>query len=99
MSGGSRGIGLAIAVRLAQEGANVAIMAKTDEPNPKLPGTIHTAAEEINAAGGNALPILGDIRYEEQVADAVAKTVETFGGIDICVNNASAIDLRPIGEL
>ena len=99
MSGGSRGIGLAIAVRLAQEGANVAIMAKTDEPNPKLPGTIHTAAEEINAAGGKALPILGDIRFEDQVADAVAKTVEEFGGIDICVNNASAIDLRPIGEL
>jgi citronellol/citronellal dehydrogenase len=99
MSGGSRGIGLAIAVRLAQEGANVAIMAKTDVPNPKLPGTIHTAAKEIEDAGGQALGIVGDIRHEDQVEAAVAQTVEKFGGIDICVNNASAIDLRPIGEL
>ncbi len=99
MSGGSRGIGLAIAVRLAQEGANVAIMAKTDQPNPKLPGTVHSAAKEIEDAGGAALGIVGDIRDEQQVEAAVAKTVERFGGIDICVNNASAINLSPIGEL
>jgi citronellol/citronellal dehydrogenase len=99
MSGGSRGIGLAIAERLAGEGANVAIMAKTDKPHPKLPGTIHTAAEAIEAAGGRALPIVGDIRDENQVADAVEKTVKEFGGIDICVNNASAITLAPIGGL
>jgi citronellol/citronellal dehydrogenase len=99
MSGGSRGIGLAIAKRLAQEGANVALIAKTDEPHPKLPGTIHTAAEEIEAAGGKALPIVGDIRHEDQVAAAVEQTVERFGGIDICVNNASAIALASIGDL
>jgi citronellol/citronellal dehydrogenase len=99
MSGGSRGIGLAIATRLAQEGANVAFVAKTDQPHPKLPGTIHTAAAEIEAAGGKALPILGDVRDENQVAAAVAQTVERFGGIDICVNNASAINLAPMGEL
>ena len=93
ISGGSRGIGLAIALRAAQDGANVAIAAKTAEPHPKLPGTIYTAAEEIDAAGGKALPILCDIREESQVAAAVAKTVETFGGIDICINNASAISL------
>ena len=93
ISGGSRGIGLAIALRAAQDGANVAIAAKTAEPHPKLPGTIYTAAAEIEAAGGKALPILCDIREESQVAAAVAKTVETFGGIDICINNASAISL------
>ena len=93
ISGGSRGIGLAIALRAARDGANVTIAAKTAEPHPKLPGTIYTAAEEIEKAGGKALPVLCDIREEEQVADAVAKTVETFGGIDICVNNASAINL------
>lgn len=93
ISGGSRGIGLAIAVRAAQDGANVTIAAKTAEPHPKLPGTIYTAAAEIEAAGGKALPFLCDIRDEEQVAAAVAKTVETFGGIDICINNASAISL------
>ena len=93
ISGGSRGIGLAIALRAAQDGANVAIAAKTAEPHPKLPGTIYTAAEEIEAAGGKALPTLCDIREESQVAAAVAKTVETFGGIDICINNASAISL------
>jgi len=93
ISGASRGIGLAIALRAARDGANVAIAAKTAEPHPKLPGTIHTAAAEIEAAGGRALPILCDIRDEAQVADAVARTVETFGGIDICVNNASAISL------
>ena len=99
MSGGSRGIGLAIATRLAQEGARVALMAKTDEPHPTLPGTIHTAADEIRAAGGDALPLVGDIRDADQVEKAAAKTVERFGGIDIVVNNASAINLAPIGDL
>ncbi len=93
ISGGSRGIGLAIALRAARDGANVTIAAKTAEPHSKLPGTIYTAAEEIEQAGGKALPVLCDIRDEAQVADAVAKTVERFGGIDICVNNASAIQL------
>ena len=95
ISGGSRGIGLAIALRAAADGANVAIAAKTAEPHPKLPGTIYTAAKEIEAAGGKALPIICDIREEEQVADAVDATVEKFGGIDICINNASAISLTP----
>jgi citronellol/citronellal dehydrogenase len=99
MSGGSRGIGLAIAKRLASEGANVAFVAKTDQPHPKLPGTIHTAAAEIEEAGGKALPILGDVRDEAQVAAAVEQAVERFGGIDICVNNASAINLAPMGDL
>lgn len=99
MSGGSRGIGLAIAVRLAQAGANVAIVAKTDEPHPTLEGTIHTAAEEIRDAGGEALPILGDVRDEAHVAAAAAQTVERFGGIDVVVNNASAINLAPMAEL
>lgn len=99
MSGDSRGIGLAIAVRAAQDGANVAIIAKTGEPHPRLPGTIHTAAAEIEAAGGNALPILGDVRDENSVAAAVEQTVERFGGIDIVVNNASAINLSNIGDL
>jgi citronellol/citronellal dehydrogenase len=93
ITGGSRGIGLAIAVRAARDGANVAIAAKTAEPHPKLPGTIHTAAEQIEKAGGRALPILCDIRDEQQVIAAVQKTAETFGGIDILVNNASAISL------
>lgn len=93
ISGGSRGIGLAIALRAARDGANVTIAAKTAEPHPKLPGTIYTAAEEIEKAGGKALPVLCDIREEEQVADAVEKTVATFGGIDVCINNASAISL------
>jgi len=99
MSGGSRGIGLAIAVRAARDGANVAIIAKTDQPDPRLPGTIHSAAEEIEAAGGRALPILGDVRDDESVAGAVAQTVERFGGIDLVVNNASAINLANIGAL
>jgi citronellol/citronellal dehydrogenase len=93
MSGGSRGIGLAIAVRAAADGANVALIAKTAEPHPKLEGTIYTAAETIERAGGQALPILGDIRDDDQVASAVARAVERFGGIDVCVNNASAISL------
>lgn len=99
MSGGSRGIGLAIAVRAARDGANVALIAKTDQPDPRLPGTIHTAAAEIEAAGGTALPIVGDIRDEDSVAAAVDRTVERFGGIDIVLNNASAINLANIGEL
>jgi citronellol/citronellal dehydrogenase len=93
MSGGSRGIGLAIAVRAAADGANVALIAKTAEPHPKLEGTIYTAAETIEEAGGQALPILGDIRDDDQVASAVAQAVDRFGGIDVCVNNASAISL------
>src|SRR6188472_1421209 len=93
ISGGSRGIGLEIALRAARDGANVALIAKTAEPTPQLPGTVFTAAEEIEAAGGRALPIVGDIRDESQVAEAVAATVERFGGVDVCVNNASAINL------
>ena len=93
VSGGSRGIGLAIALRAARDGARVAIAAKTAEPHPKLKGTIYTAADEIRAAGGQALPILCDIRDEAQVIAAIDKTVAEFGSIDICVNNASAISL------
>jgi citronellol/citronellal dehydrogenase len=93
ISGGSRGIGLAIALRAARDGANVALIAKTAEPHPKLEGTVFTAAEEIEAAGGNALPVVGDIRDEQQVVAAVEQAVERFGGIDVCVNNASAINL------
>src|SRR5205085_6387243 len=93
ISGGSRGIGLAIALRAARDGANVALIAKTAEPHPKLEGTVYTAAEQIEAAGGRALPIVGDIRDEAQVDAAVAQAVERFGGIDVCVNNASAINL------
>ena len=96
VTGGSRGIGLAIALRAARDGANVAIAAKTSEPHPKLEGTIHTAAAAIEAAGGKALPLVCDIRDDAQVEDAVAQTVARFGGIDICVNNASAISLTPI---
>ena len=95
VSGGSRGIGLAIVRRAAADGANVAIAAKTVEPNPKLPGTIYSAAEEVEAAGGKALALACDIRDEEQVAAAARKTAETFGGIDILINNASAISLTP----
>jgi citronellol/citronellal dehydrogenase len=93
VSGGSRGIGLAIALRAARDGANVAIAAKTSDPNPKLPGTIHTAAAEIDAAGGHALPLLCDIRDEASVNAAVAATAAQFGGIDVLINNASAISL------
>jgi citronellol/citronellal dehydrogenase len=95
ISGGSRGIGLAIALRAARDGANIAIAAKTVEPNPKLPGTIYSAAQEIEAAGGKCLPLQVDIREELQVVEAAKKTAETFGGIDILVNNASAINLTP----
>jgi citronellol/citronellal dehydrogenase len=93
ITGASRGIGLAIALRAACDGANIVIAAKTTEAHPKLPGTIYTAAQEIEAAGGKALPLMVDIRSEEQTAEAVKKAVETFGGIDICINNASAISL------
>jgi citronellol/citronellal dehydrogenase len=99
MSGGSRGIGLAIAERVARDGAKVALVAKTAEPHPRLPGTIYTAAEVIEDAGGEALPIVGDIRDAEAVEAAVAQTVERFGGIDIVVNNASAINLAPMRDL
>ena len=95
ITGGSRGIGLAIALRAARDGASIAIAAKTSDPNPKLPGTIHTAAEEIRAAGGTALAIQCDLRDENQIADAIAQTVTEFGGIDILINNASAINLTP----
>ena len=93
ISGGSRGIGLAIAKRVARDGANVAFIAKTADPHPALPGTVYTAAAEIEEAGGRALPIVGDIRNEDQVVAAVEAAVELFGGIDFCVNNASAINL------
>ena len=93
ITGASRGIGKAIALRAARDGANIVIAAKTVKPHPTLPGTIYTAAEEIEAAGGKALPLLVNIRFEEQLAAAVKQAVETFGGLDICVNNASAISL------
>jgi citronellol/citronellal dehydrogenase len=95
ITGGSRGIGLAIALRAARDGASIAIAAKTSDPNPKLPGTIHTAADEIRAAGGTALPIQCDLRDENQIADAIAQAAAEFGGIDILINNASAINLTP----
>ena len=93
ITGASRGIGLAIALRAAKDGANVAVVAKTAEPNPKLPGTVYSAVEEIEKAGGKGLACICDIRFEEQVLEAVKKTVDTFGGIDVLVNNASAISL------
>ncbi|MGY4653120.1 SDR family oxidoreductase [Mycobacterium sp. URHB0021] len=99
ISGASRGIGLAIAKRAAADGANIALVAKTAEPHPKLPGTIYTAAKEIEEAGGQALPIVGDVRDGASVADAVGQAVAQFGGIDICVNNASAINLGSIEEV
>jgi citronellol/citronellal dehydrogenase len=95
ITGASRGIGLAIGLRAARDGANVAIAAKTAEAHPKLPGTIYSAAAEIEAAGGKALPLIVDVRDEASVYDAVERTVAAFGGIDICVNNASAISLTP----
>ena len=95
VSGASRGIGLAIAKRAAKDGANIILAAKTAEPHPKLPGTIYTAADEIIEEGGQALPVICDIRDEENVRDAVNKGLDHFGGIDICVNNASAISLTP----
>jgi citronellol/citronellal dehydrogenase len=98
ITGASRGIGLAIALRAARDGANVTIAAKSETPHPKLPGTIHTAAEDIQKAGGKALPLAVDVRDEEAVKAAIAKTVETFGGLDIVVNNASAISLTPVAD-
>ncbi|KQY56001.1 short-chain dehydrogenase [Aeromicrobium sp. Root495] len=99
MSGGSRGIGEAIAVRAARDGANVALLAKTAEPHPVLPGTIYTAAQAVIDAGGQALPLVGDVRDDAFVEDAVARTAEKFGGIDIVVNNASAIDLSSTADI
>ncbi|MBG6191969.1 citronellol/citronellal dehydrogenase [Arthrobacter sp. CAN_A212] len=99
MSGGSRGIGLAIALRAARDGANIALMAKTGEPHPKLDGTVFTAAQQIRDAGGRALPIVGDVRNDDDVAAAVAATTAEFGGIDVVVNNASAIDLSPTRDV
>ena len=99
MSGGSRGIGLAIGIAAGRLGANVVLLAKTDTPDPRLPGTIHTAAAEIEQAGGTALAVVGDVRDEESVQRAVDLAVERFGGIDICVNNASALNLSPTEQL
>lgn len=99
ISGASRGVGLSIAKRAAADGANIALIAKTAEPHPKLPGTIYTAAKEIEAAGGQALPIVGDIRDGDAVAEAVTAAAEQFGGIDICVNNASALNLGSIEDV
>ena len=96
ITGASRGIGLAIALRAARDGANIAIAAKTDKPHPKLPGTIFTAAEEIRKAGGEALPLVVDVREEPQVKGAIEKTVARFGGLDIVVNNASAVQRTPV---
>ena len=95
ITGGSRGIGLAMALRAARDGANIAIAAKTSDPHPKLPGTIYTAAAEIEQEGGKALPLLCDIRFEDQVQAAVEQTANRFGGIDVVINNASAISLTP----
>ena len=99
MSGGSRGIGLAIAVACARAGARIALLAKTDSAHPRLPGTIHTAAEAIEAAGGEALPVVGDVRDDAQVDAFVAAAAERWGGVDIVVNNASAINLAPVADL
>ncbi|WP_430868932.1 SDR family oxidoreductase [Demequina aurantiaca] len=95
ISGGSRGIGLAIALRAAGDGANVVLLAKTDKPHPRLEGTVHTAADAVNARGGNALAVVGDVRNDDDISRAVDQAVAAFGGIDIVVNNASAIDLSP----
>lgn len=99
MSGGSRGIGLAIALRAARDGANVAMLAKTDAPHPKLEGTVHTAVAAVEEAGGRGLAIVGDVRDDDSVRRAVDRTIEAFGGIDIVVNNASAIDLSTTADL
>ena len=99
ISGGSRGIGLAIALRAARDGANIALLAKTDTPHPKLEGTVHTAAAAIEEAGGWALPIVGDVRNDDDITEAVLKTQGEFDGIDIVINNASVIDLSPSLDL
>ena len=98
ISGGSRGIGLAMAKKAASDGAKIVIAAKTSEPHPKLPGTIFTAADEIVQAGGDALPVVCDIRDEDNVRDVINQAVEHFGGIDICINNASAIQLTNVTD-
>src|ERR1700674_3677392 len=98
ITGASRGIGLAIALRAARDGANIAVAAKTAEPHARLPGTVYTAADEIAKAGGRALPLVVDVRDEAAVKSAIDKTAETFGGIDIVVNNASAITLTPVTQ-
>lgn len=99
ISGGSRGIGHAIAIRLAQSGANIVLLAKTDQPHPSLPGTVHSAVEDVEAAGGQGLAVVGDIRNDDDVTRAVRSAAEHFGGIDVVINNASAIDLRPTEDL
>ena len=99
ITGASRGIGLAIALRAARDGANIAVAAKTAEPHPKLPGTVHSAAREIEQAGGHALPLVVDVRDEAAVLAAVRECAEHFGGIDVCVNNASAINLASIAQI
>jgi citronellol/citronellal dehydrogenase len=99
ISGGSRGIGLAIGVAAAKQGANIVLLAKTDAPHPRLPGTVHTAAADVEAAGGKALAVVGDVRSEEDVQRAVEAAVQRFGGIDVCVNNASAIAVEPTAAL
>ncbi len=99
ISGGSRGIGLAIGIAAARHGANVVLLAKTDTPHPRLPGTVHTAAADVEAAGGKALAVVGDVRREEDVQRVVEAAVQRFGGIDVCVNNASAIAVEPTAAL
>ena len=99
MSGGSRGIGLAIALRAARDGANVVMLAKTSEPHPRLPGTVHTAVAQVEEAGGQGLAVVGDVRRDEDVQRAVDAAVERFGGVDVVVNNASALDLRSTREI
>ncbi|WP_193597194.1 SDR family oxidoreductase [Microbacterium sp. YJN-G] len=99
MSGGSRGIGLAIALRAASDGANIVLLAKTDSPHPKLEGTVHSAAEAIREAGGQALPIVGDVRSDDDITEAVLKAQGEFGGIDVVINNASVIDLSRSTDL
>lgn len=99
ITGASRGIGKAIALRAAQDGANIAIVAKTKEPHPKLPGTVYSSVEDIESAGGNAIPCIADIRFEDQIQAAIDATLDRFGGIDILVNNASAINLSPTLEI
>lgn len=99
ISGGSRGIGLAIGIAAAKQGANVVLLAKTNTPHPRLPGTVHTAAADVEAAGGKALAVVGDVRREEDVQRAVEAAVQRFGGIDVCVNNASAIAVEPTAAL
>jgi len=99
ITGASRGIGRAIALKAAKDGANIAVVAKTKEPHPKLPGTVYTVVEDVKSIGGNALPVITDIRFEAQVKNAVEATFDEFGGIDILINNASAIDLSPTLEI